>query len=87
MSSLELIAYREPGCSGGAGGEGGNAGGKGGGGGKRGEGGERGGRGATMKLTLPGVVPVAKAVVDVTSQIGGRPLGTRPAVAQRIGHL
>eukprot|EP00964_Phaeocystis_antarctica_P016129 scaffold8923_cov67-Phaeocystis_antarctica.AAC.11 len=51
-SSLELSAYREPGCSGGAGGEGGNAGGEGGGGGNNGEGGERGGRGAAMKLTL-----------------------------------
>ena len=46
VSSVELIAYRKPGCSGGEGGEGGGEGGKGeGGGGDGGEGGEGGGEG------------------------------------------
>ena len=46
MRSLELSAYREPGCSGGEGGEGGGDGGEGGEGGDGGEGsGEGGGEG------------------------------------------
>ena len=52
MSSLELITYRDPGCSGGEGGEGGNAGGEGGEGGGKGDGGALGERGATIKLEL-----------------------------------
>ena len=62
-SSLELIAYREPGCSGGEGGDGGGEGGEGGEGG-----GVSGAAGSELKQTLKPLFTAARSENHLSSE-------------------